>query len=210
MRAIAIIAGFIIAFAGIGDAVAKPRHKHHRQTHHRRAHRTHEQSKAPQPPPRPPAARPESFDGSCVFSGAVKFTPPMTSTPQHVAQHADAPGTCTGTFVDQYGGTHGYQDTPARDMSESAGDYVSCEFGFATGAGTLTFPDGEIWFTMTEYRGGATPMIRFDGKNGGGSWMLVTPSQKSDPVAALQACGGPGLDEFDLDGHLQTDQPITG
>ena len=157
-----------------------------------------------------PPAKPESFDGSCVFSGAVKFTPPMTTTPQHIAQHADAPGTCTGTFVDKHGGTHHYSGAPARDLADSAGDNVSCAFGVATGAGTLTFPDGEISFTMTEYRGGATPMIRFDGKDGGGSWMLVTPSQKSDPTAAVQACNGAGLAEFDLDGHLQTDQPIKG
>ena len=48
--------------------------------------------------------KPESFDGSCEFSGAVSFTPPMTTAPQPVAQHADAPGACTGTFVDEYGG----------------------------------------------------------------------------------------------------------
>src|SRR5689334_18331238 len=50
--------------------------------------------------------KPESFNGSCEFSGSVTFTPPMTMTPQPIAQHADAPGTCTGTFTDRFGRPH--------------------------------------------------------------------------------------------------------
>ena len=180
MRAIAIAAACLICFTGVADARSKHRLK------------------------------PESFDGSCEFSGAVKFTPPMTNTPQPTAQHADAPGTCTGTFVDKFGGTHQLDNAPARDVADSSGDMVSCTFGLAKGAGTLYFPDGEIDFTMTEYRAAATPLIRFDGKAGGGAWMPVTPSQDSDPAAAVQACGGAGLSEFKLDAHMRTDGAISG
>jgi hypothetical protein len=203
-RLVAVLAAFVVGLA-MAPADASARHRHHK---HHRHHKPR-----PQPPPAPtppPATKPASFDGSCTFSGAVKFTPPMTSTAQPVAQHADAPGTCTGRFVDQFGGTHELDNAATRYQADSSGDQVSCEFGLAAGSGALVFPDGQIPFTMHEYRAGATPMIRLDGKTSGGAWMPVTPSQGSDPAAAVQACNGAGLSEFDLDAHLQTDSPITG
>jgi hypothetical protein len=154
--------------------------------------------------------KPESFDGSCEFSGAITFTPPMTTSPQPVAQHADAPGTCTGRFVDRYGGTHQLDGAAARYQAESSGDQVSCEFGLASGTGALTFPFGVIRFAMSEYRAGATPLIQLTGRRGGEAWMPVTPSQSSDPVAAVQACNGAGLDRFDLDAHMQTTEALRG
>jgi hypothetical protein len=161
-------------------------------------------------PPRPQQLKPETFDGSCEFSGAVTFTPPMTSSPQPVAQHASAPGTCSGTFTDKFGGTHSLDNAAASYRAESSGDQVSCEFGLASGTGTLAFPDGEIAFAMNEYRGGATPLIRLTGNSGGEAWMPVTPSQSSDPAAAVQACNGAGLDHFDLDAHMRTMGAISG
>ena len=205
-----LIAATALVFGGIaGGADARTKHKHHRH-HHAKMHTRHNTQPAPAPGAAPQQTKPASFDGSCTFSGSVRFTPPMTTTPQPVAQHADAPGTCTGSFVDKYGGTHQLDAAPATDRSESSGDSISCEFGVASGTGTLTFPDGEIAFAMNEYRGGATPLIRFTGKAGGEAWMPVTPSQSSDPVAALQACNGSGLDHFDLDGHMQTMGAISG
>ena len=187
MRGIALLAAFIVAFAGVATvADARAKHRHHRQL------------------------KPESFDGSCEFSGSVTFTPPMTTTPQPVGQHADAPGTCSGTFVDKYGGTHRLDKAAAAYRAESSGDSVSCELGLAAGTGTLVFPDGEIAFAMNEYRGGATPLIRLTGAAGGEAWMPVTPSQSSDPAAAVAACNGSGLSRFDLDGHLRTTSPIRG
>jgi hypothetical protein len=190
---VACIAATALAFGGVaGVADARAKHKHHR--HH----------------PANKQLKPESFDGSCEFSGAVIFTPPMTSTPQPVAQDADAPGTCTGTFVDQFGGTHQLDGATARYRAQSSGDQVSCEFGLASGTGTVSFPDGEIAFAMNEYRGGATPLIRLTGKNGGEAWMPVTPSQSSDPAAAVRACNGAGLDRFELDAHMQTTEALRG
>jgi hypothetical protein len=190
MKLFAGIAATALAFGGVaGVADARSKHTHHHAKWQ---------------------LKPESFDGSCEFSGAVTFTPPMTTAPQPVAQHADAPGTCTGTFRDQFGGTHELQDAAAGYKAESSGDQVSCAFGLASGTGTLTFPDGEISFSMNEYRPAATPMIRLTGKDGGEAWMAVTPSQDSDPAAAVQACNGAGLEQFDLDAHMQTTEPIRG
>jgi hypothetical protein len=199
------IAATALAFGGVtGVAHARTKHKHHHKHHHAKKHtRT-------APPPRPQQLRPESFDGSCEFSGAVTFTPPMTSTPQSIAQHADAPGTCSGRFVDQFGATHQLENSASRYRADSSGDQVSCEFGMAAGTGTLTFPYGEIAFAMNEYRGGATPLIRLTGTAGGEAWMPVTPSQGSDPTAAVQACNGAGLDHFELDAHMQTMGALSG
>jgi hypothetical protein len=153
---------------------------------------------------------PERFDGSCEFSGSVTFTPPMTSAPQPIAQHANAPGTCSGTFTDRRGRRHALHNAAAAYRAESSGDQVSCAFGLASGSGTLAFPAGAIGFAMNEYRGGATPLIRLTGNAGGEAWMPVTPSQSSDPIAAVQACNGAGLERFDLDAHLQTMGAISG
>jgi hypothetical protein len=185
----AMLAALIVAFTTVVTvADARPRHKHHAKKQ----------------------LKPESFDGSCEFSGNVQFTPPMTSTPQSIAQHADAPGTCTGTFVDRYGGTHRVDAAASTYRAESSGDAVSCAFGLATGTGTLGLPDGEISFAMYEYRGGATPLIRLTGTNGGEAWMAVAPSESSDPAAALEACNGAGLEEFELDAHMQTVEALRG
>lgn len=158
----------------------------------------------------PAAARPASFDGSCEFSGGVRFSPPMTTAPQPVSQYANAPGRCTGTFVDRRGHSHALNDAPARDRAWSSGDAVSCAFGIATGYGRLTFPFGVVRFAMTEYRGGATPLIHFTGRRGGEAWMPVTPSRDADPVAALQACNAAGLERFALDAHMHTLGPMSG
>jgi hypothetical protein len=153
---------------------------------------------------------PASFDGSCEFVGPVTFTPPMTMTPQPTSQYANAPGTCTGTFVDRDGRSHQLNGATARDRALSSGDAVSCAFGLASGAGTLSFPYGQIAFTMREYRAGATPLIEFDGRAGGQAWMPVTPAPSADPIAALEACNGAGLSQFQLDGHLTTSGAIRG
>lgn len=151
-----------------------------------------------------PAAHATSFDGSCEFTGSVQFSPPMTNTPQPIAQSANAPGTCSGTLTDRRGRAHKLSDAPARYVATSSGDAVSCVFGVANGGGALVFRFGRVRFAMTEYRGGATPLIHLAGRRGGDAWMPVTPSKDSDPVAAVQACAGGGLSSFALDAHMQT------
>jgi hypothetical protein len=157
-----------------------------------------------------PAAHATSFDGSCDFSGTVRFDPPMTTTPQPVAQSADAPGACSGTLTDRRGRRHTLNAAPTRYQASSSGDAVSCAFGVATGGGRLTFGAATIRFTMTEYRAGATPLIHLQGRRGGEAWMQVTPSQDEDPVAAVQACNAGGLSSFALDGHMQTVGALRG
>ena len=209
MKALVAATIAVLILAPAGDAVAKKKHHHHKKhTHHAKKHKARPKLKPAPSPPLP--SQPESFDGTCEFSGAVKFTPRLTSSPQPVSQHADAPGTCSGRFVDGFGGTHELTEAATRYRAESSSDSGSCLFGLAAGTGTITFPDGEIAFTMHEYRPAATPLIRLDGHDGGGAWMPVTPSQHADPVAAVQACNADGLSEFKLDAHLRTDGAISG
>ena len=209
MRGIALITALVVALAGVAS-VADARTRHEHKQHHAKKHKKHNRQAKKPTAPRPQQLKPESFDGSCDFSGAVTFTPPMTSAPQPVAQHANAPGSCSGTFVDRFGATHQYDGSAATYLAESSGDTVSCAFGTASGAGSLTFPDGEISFAMNEYRAGATPLIRLAGKDGGEAWMSVTPSQGSDPAAAVQACNAGGLERFELDGRMQTTERMSG
>jgi hypothetical protein len=156
-----------------------------------------------------PAAHASSFDGSCDFSGTVRFDPPMTTSPQPVAQSADAQGACTGTVVDRRG-SHKLNAAPATYRARSSGDAVSCAFGVANGEGVLTLRRSRVRFTMTEYRGGATPLIHLQGRRSGEAWMQVTPSQDSDPVAAVEACNAGGLSSFALDAHMQTVGAMSG
>lgn len=202
-RLLACVVATALVSSGVADA--RTSHKTHR---HAQKHKHQKPSTAPA---RPAAGRyrPESFNGSCEFSGTVRFTPPMTSSPQPVAQRAEAPGACSGTFTHELGGEQ-LTDVAVTYRAESSGDQVSCAFGVASGSGALVFPKGEIEFDMTEYRGGATPAIRLTGRNGGEAWMLVTPSQGSDPAAAVQACNGAGLERFDLDARMRTLEPISG
>ena len=80
----------------------------------------------------------------------------------------------------------------------------------ANGRGALVFRRGRVRFMMTEYRGGATPLIHLQGRRGGEAWMPVTPSQDADPIAAVEACAGSGLSSFALDAHLQTLGAMSG
>jgi hypothetical protein len=154
--------------------------------------------------------RPATFQGNCDFSGTVTLTPGMTNTPQSVAQHASAAGTCTGTFSDRRGRTSSLDRAPAIYKADSAGDHVSCLAGTATGAGTLSFAGGALAFAFSETRLVATPLLKLTGKAGGEMDGFTTPSQSQDPVASVQACNGSGLESLAFDAHFQTTSPISG
>ena len=204
MRARILLLIVVLVAVPAGTADAK-----HKQRHHK--HHKHAQKQPAKPSPKPrPAPKPAGFDGSCEFSGTVTFTPALTSSPQPIVQHANAPGTCTGTFVDHAGSTHSLDKAPVTYSAESASDSGSCAFGMASGTGTLAFEAGDLAFAMNEYRAAANPLIYLSGKAGGEAWMPVTPSQSSDPVAAVEACNGGGLEHSDFDAHLQTNGPISG
>ncbi|MFL5842118.1 MAG: hypothetical protein ACJ77Z_16840 [Thermoleophilaceae bacterium] len=156
------------------------------------------------------AQRPVSFSGSCDFSGSVTFSPPMTNTPQRVAQHAFAPGACTGTFTDGKGRPRVLDNAPVTYVADSAGATVSCLAGTATGAGRLLFPHGALPFAFSETRLVATPLLQLTGRSGGSMDGVATPSQSQDPVSAVQDCNGPGLRAFALDAHFRTTPAISG
>jgi hypothetical protein len=212
-RTIAVIAvsGFTLAIvpAVSGQpATAKHVHKHKAKKKHKRRHASPQP--APKREPKPEPRRPATFEGSCDFSGTVTFTPGMTNTPQPVAQHALAPGTCTGTFSDGTGRTSSLDKAPVTYAAESAGDQVSCLDGTATGSGTLALPGGALAFTFSETRLVAAPLLKLTGTAGGEMDGFAAPSQSQDPVASVQACNGPGLESYALDVHLQTTTPISG
>jgi hypothetical protein len=155
------------------------------------------------------APRAASFDGSCDFSGTVVFTPAMTNDVQPTAQHAVAPGTCTGAFVDRRGRSHSLDGARARYAASSSGELVSCGGGIAHGIGTLSFRFGKIRFSMIERRAAALATLRLKGARSGAATLLAAPPPESGP-SAVQQCGGSGLKKVRIDGHLETSPPLAG
>jgi hypothetical protein len=161
----------------------------------------------------PAAAKPHratSFDGNCALSGAVSFSPALTLSPQPVVQTARAAGTCTGTFADAAGRPHRLDAAPVTYAAQSASAMGSCPGGTASGSGVLTFPYGRLRFGLSETRAAAVPVLTLSGARSGTAIGLVTPASSQDPLAAVQACAGAGLDRFELDARLQTGGRISG
>jgi hypothetical protein len=161
----------------------------------------------------PAAAKPHtatSFDGNCALSGAVSFSPALTLSPQPVVQTARAAGTCTGTFTDAAGRRHRLDAAPVTYAAQSASAMGSCLGGTASGSGALKFPYGRLRFGLSETRAAALPVLTLGGARSGTAIGLVTPASSQDPVAAVQACAGTGLDRFELEARLQTVGRISG
>jgi hypothetical protein len=161
----------------------------------------------------PAAAKPHtatSFDGNCALSGAVSFSPALTLSPQPVVQTARAAGTCTGMFTDAAGRRHRLDAASVTYAAQSASAMGSCPGGIASGSGVLTFPHGRLRFGLSETRAAAVPALTLSGARSGTAIGLVTPASSQDPLAAVQACAGAGLDRFELDARLQTGGRISG
>jgi hypothetical protein len=210
-RTFAVIAVIAFALATVPAVSGRPTTSKAKHAHKHRAKKTHKRRHTSAQPAPQPEAKPEAtFEGSCDFSGTVALKPGMTNTPQPVAQHAVAPGTCTGTFRDGKGSTSSLDKAPVTYAAESAGDKISCLDGTATGTGTLSFPGGALAFAFSETRLATTPLLKLTGTAGGEMDGFATPSQSQDPVASVQACNGSGLESFALDVHFHTTSPISG
>jgi hypothetical protein len=156
------------------------------------------------------AHRATSFSGRCELSGAVSFTPALTISPQPVTQRAQAAGACTGTFTDAAGRRHRLDGAAVAYAARSESPMGSCLGGTASGAGVLTFPYGRLRFRLSETRAAALPVLTLSGASSGTAVGSVTPASSQDPLAAVQACAGAGLDRFELDARLQTTPRISG
>src|SRR4051794_36794827 len=151
-----------------------------------------------------------TFDGSCDIAVHVAFSPALTNTPQEIDQTVRGTGICSGTLVDRRGRTHELADAPIGYFSFSRAENSTCLEGLNSGSGVLTFPYGKLRFAFTERRAGPFPTLEYTGAIGGSAFGLAHPASGADPVAAVQACAGAGLDHFDVEGHLQTTPAISG
>ena len=157
------------------------------------------------------ATGPLGFDGTCDASGPVKFDPPLTNTPQSITQHVRLPGSCSGTLVDRAGRSHEIQDAAAVYVATEHGDQVSCGSGSDSGNGALVFPGrGSLHFSVSESRAGGVAILDARGARGGSATITGSISPDENPAEVLAACGGSGLKEVDLDGHLSTNGTISG
>ena len=155
---------------------------------------------------RPPG--PLTLEGDCDFTGTVRFDPPLTTTTRPVATRVRGRGTCAGTLTDRAGVRHHLEDEPAQYVTSAPAQPQSCNSGTPEGTGALVLRWGRLGFTTAETRAGAAPLLTLRGTRGGSA--LVNGRATDDPATLLQKCGGDGIDEAHLTGHLSTTQAISG
>jgi hypothetical protein len=155
-----------------------------------------------------PPRRPESFRGSCEFTGVVHFTPPLGGMSQETTVVATAPGHCTGTFTGRRGRIRELNNARALYSATSRGSQSCAQNPGSTGTGFLKMKHSRIGFTMTETRVGPMASATLTGRAGGtftGSGMAT-----SDPAATVLTCAGPGLSEAGLTLSGSNSSPISG
>jgi hypothetical protein len=148
----------------------------------------------------------DSFEGSCVLQGTVKFSPPATNTQQSLSAVYDSTGTCSGTL-------NGRTVSNAPVTTHNAAHDVdgSCIRADTTtpGRGVITFADGTAIRFSSEFHFVATNGIftlngqRSGVAHGTGSFL----SQRTPSDLALQ-CGGEGVSEAPLDVSIITESPL--
>lgn len=154
---------------------------------------------------------PIGFDGTCAFSGQVTFDPPLTNSPQPITQHANGPGTCSGTLVDRGGRSHELEDAPFTYVATEKGDRVSCGSGSDAGSGVLVFPAfGRLHFDISENRAGGAALLTARGARGGSATVTGSISPDEDQAEILTKCAGSGLEEVSLDANLSTNGTFSG
>ncbi|HEX2233315.1 MAG TPA: hypothetical protein VHG69_08120, partial [Thermoleophilaceae bacterium] len=84
------------------------------------------------------SAKTDTFSGQCHFEGSVRFSPPLTLTPQPGRGEARAAGPCTGTWTDHRGRTHQLDGDRVRYVAANQGE-ISCGGGTAQGSGYLRY-----------------------------------------------------------------------
>jgi hypothetical protein len=159
--------------------------------------------------PASPAGAANTMEGTCTFSGLLKFDPPIGNELRELGFRDRASGTCTGTLngVPQ-------QDAPAVIRARGSGT-ASCLAGCTTSSGTLTFTRGTKrdvddvkirFFTsvvgaLTEYTG------TFHGAVSGDGFGLVNllPGE-----SGLAECEAGTLDFLRYDLMARTITPVVG
>jgi polyvinyl alcohol dehydrogenase (cytochrome) len=151
-------------------------------------------------------ARPVTFQGSCSGSrGSVRFNPPLTNTPRSLDQTVRVAGTCSGTLKDSRGRTHQLSGAPVSYAATEHADSASCAGGTDSGAGTLTFPYGQLRFTISEVRGVAGVLATLKGASSGSATAVAAAG--GDPAAVLRQCAGGGLRQADIGNFESTTTP---
>lgn len=151
-----------------------------------------------------------TFSGSCVLSGQVRFSPSMTNTPRRIVQHATAIGTCSGSFTSRNGQTHQLHNAGVRYHATEYSKSATCNLETDMGQGSIAFAYGTIRFTISETRVSAIAAVSLKGAKGGSAKGQANVSSSANPVAIIQACGGAGLAKAPIQAHATTTPSISG
>lgn len=151
-----------------------------------------------------------TFDGSCQFSGLVKFRPALSTTARTVHQSIYAPGTCDGTLRDRHGFTHHLSGAKVTYAETSVGQNATCASGMALGSGSLRFHWGKLRFAFAEKRVGGVVTGKATGVRGGSATGFGGVSESENPARILQACAAGGIKRVRVDVSAVTTPDISG
>lgn len=150
----------------------------------------------------------DSFAGSCVFEGTVRFWPPATNDQQRLYTTYDASGTCSGTLNGrQVAGMPADMNNAVRDVDGS------CRYANTTtpGRGSLRFADGtRIAYTFGFNYVATEGITTFEGERSGSARSHASfLTQRTSPEVSSQ-CAGSGVREIPMDLQLVTESPLVG
>lgn len=186
MRLVASVVTVIVAAMAFAPAAGARRHRHSRGTQGA-----------------------STFDGSCQFSGEVRFVPPLTNTPSEGRDLASASGQCSGSFTDRRGHVHQLSGTQVDYFAKDRG-LTSCAEGVSSGGGFFAFPWGRLAFGLTETRGSGGAALELTGRSAGSASGKATLSASENPVVIAQDCAGPGLSSVAVDITVASTPSISG
>ena len=150
-----------------------------------------------------------TFEGSCGFSGTVRFEPPLTNTPSPGKGMAKGEGRCSGTLTRENGRRLRLDAARARYVARDRGE-ISCGAGTAVGGGYLEIRDEKIRFRLHERRAAAVAALELRGRGGGAATGEARVSEDEDPAQVARRCSGPGLRKVAVDFDITTAPAISG
>jgi hypothetical protein len=154
---------------------------------------------------RAPAARADSFAGSCSLHGPVTFTPPVTNTAGSLFYEYNGTGTCSGTLD---GRAVSNAAVSLHHSGPSEGSCIRAQTP-APGHGTIAFATGEvIAYTLDFATVGTEVDFTFNGQRSGTARGLGNFITQSTPPDTAAKCAGAGVDELPMDLTLNTDSPL--
>jgi hypothetical protein len=137
----------------------------------------------------------DSFTGVCTFNANDEFAqPPFTL--RTTSGTLRGTGRCTGRFIDSNRHEHRLEGAAVHIVTSRSG-VGGCAITAAAGVGRLTFPDGELNFTLTEEFVGPVSTEQLTGESGGSASTLIELVDRR-PIDLIRNCVNDHPQEINL------------